>query len=455
MTFNKNSQSQGVFFTPERQQRLDLITHLIPNSRQPILLRGPAESGKSFFLREFKKQAPNNWLICMLEADEMTLSPTDAFESSFDQLENSDKPIRSRLTAWSRIEKIVVVLVEDMHLLDATGIDELFRLSEEHGCLRLLMTSSENLGEEVEGHCQLIDLEPFSQKQTADYAKARINAKGIDFVNLAGIDDVVLFIETGGLPGRINDVLQQMQESPLKAKAVKKGSNTLFILSAVVISLLIAVLLTQGFWFDEVVEPESTLALPKEVKKIPSLALNRDVLIKKPAPVQIPIEKFDKSPLQEKEVKADIRVEPDQVSEEEMALKEPLIEIIKAKKNKVLEKVPTVKKVIQTKVVRNEPLGLNHNWLNAQSTSKFTLQLLGVSQESSAKKYLASKKGVQGLHYFRNKKNDGAWFTVIYGVYTDKASAEAAAKILPKELKGVSPWLRSIQDVQSDMYNIK
>lgn len=121
------------------------------------------------------------------------------------------------MEAQSRAGKKVIICVEDVHRLANVHFEFLFGLADTYPCVRLLLTSSENIGESIEERCQLIDIEPFTQKQTAEYARFRVNRQGLAFVNLAGIDDVVLFIETGGLPGRINDVLDSMaQTTPSK-----------------------------------------------------------------------------------------------------------------------------------------------------------------------------------------------------------------------------------------------
>ena len=77
---------------------------------------------------------------------------------------------------------------------------------------------------------------------------------------------------------------------------------------------------------------------------------------------------------------------------------------------------------------------------------------MGASEEKSIRQYIASKKDVVELRYFRHKRNNGAWYTVIYGTYVDKTLAEVAAKSLPPQLKNIKPWVRSIESVNKDLF---
>ena len=204
------------FFPAERQSRLDLLLHLLANTRQTILLRGPEQSGKSYFVRQLEKQLNDTDLFVLVTATDLinAAMPLNVLTDAFNYLEGNKKQLLVRLEASSRAGRKVIVCIEDVHELEATHFDFLFQLSDNYNCLHILLTSSDNLGESVESRCQLMGLEPLTQKQTSEYARMIVAKKGIDVADLAGFDEVVLFIETGGLPGRINDVLEQMSHQP-------------------------------------------------------------------------------------------------------------------------------------------------------------------------------------------------------------------------------------------------
>jgi DamX protein len=461
MVTNQDSQQSTLFFTQERQQRLDLVMHLIPNSRQPILLRGPEAAGKSFFIGQFVKQVPKNWNVCALEAEELVISALDALDMAFKAVQQTDKSIQSRLSAWSSQEKVVVALIEDAHLLGSECFEQLFQLREEYSCLRLFFTSSENLGEDVEGRCQLIDLEPFTQKQTIAYAKERISSKGLGFVNLAGIDDVVLFIETGGLPGRINDVLDQMSTNPLQGERIKKPSNKLFIMSAVVVSIVLAIFLTYGLWDEKVIDEGFVLAIPSENNALSGEQFKKaqptdivkvqEIADVSPKPIMVKEKGNNAEVASEKEEKIKLPLVPS--SEPPLPVVEKAVEQMDSSDvvNSIITPQEPDIKVVE-ELTKKTPLALHIEWITAQSPTRYTLQLMGASEEKSIKQYMASKKDVVGLRYFRHKKDSGAWYTVIYGEYAEKKLAETATKNLPKQLKNIKPWVRSFESVNKDLF---
>jgi DamX protein len=498
---NRRESEEGVFFTPERQQRLDLILHLIPNTRQSILLRGPEQSGKSFFIRRFKAQADKKWRICSVSTEKLMKNdtPLQVCAEAFDGLEGNEKKLLVCLAAWSKAGEKVIICVEDAHHLDIARHEFLFQLSDNYECIQLLLTSSDNLGEEVESQCQPIDIEPFTQKQTSEYAKLRVNRKGLDFASLAGIDDVVLFIETGGLPGRINDVLDQMLMAPesgrIKPKK-EKPARLLWILGAAGVLMLTALfslfLDSDESSVHEKVKKDQEEAginifVPEKSPihhKVQPVELKQDVIAETPIEQEKETEteteqknpeKFStkvvddilaaqvekakaagKQPKDHKKVVVD--VERELIIEERLQAKPDVekiipkaIEVKTIPDESVLPSTSTKQKPIRDAVELTE-LQKNHIWLNKQDKNGYTLQLIGVSNEKSARDYISKHKGAGQLHFFQNKRNKGVWFSVIYGNFKDKVTALIAAKKLPASLGKLKPWVRSFAAVQGDIY---
>lgn len=463
MMHNLYAEDGGVlFFTVERQQRLDLILHLIPNSKQPILLRGPEQSGKSFFLKAFVQQNATEYAIFPLN---LSLAENEAdiygeLKQIFDADDKADKNPQSRLKAWSNISKTVLLLVEDVHALNKTLLSSLFDINNEYSCVRLILSSSENLGEAVEQQCQLIDLEPFSQKQTSDYARSKIEVKGVPFEGLAGVDDVVLFIETGGLPGRINDVLEQMLLNPHVDNEQKFMTKKMAILFTVGI-MLISISVISSFWSEDVrpvqIKSEIATSKPKltEVQKI------KQVAAVAPRPkVDDLVGAREISIPQDKKEEKKILVSTQEV-ETTPVVKQQKVEQFKkeqiVKKKIEPELLPIIEKqavIIKTDVAAKVTTRLEKDasWIKERTEGRYTLQLLGLSNDEAAKQYLANKAAIQELHYYQSKANKGRWYTIIYGDFLDRASAEKAAKNLPKIIGKNKPWIRQFSDVQKTMF---
>lgn len=69
------------------------MLHLIPNTSQSILLRGPEQSGKSFFIRKLKEQADKNWKMCSIKSQTMLAydDSMQAIADAFDEQEGNEK----------------------------------------------------------------------------------------------------------------------------------------------------------------------------------------------------------------------------------------------------------------------------------------------------------------------------------------------------------------------------
>lgn len=449
-----------LFFTMERQQRLDLILHLIPNSKQPVLLRGPEQSGKSFFLNVFMQQSCNKYAIYPLNLSlaEKELDIYGELKQIFDADDKADKHPQSRLKAWSNVGKIVLLLIEDVHALSKITLSSLFDINNEYGCVRLILSSSENLGEAVEQQCQLIDLEPFSQKQTSDYARSRLEVKGVIFEGLAGVDDVVLFIETGGLPGRINDVLEQMLLNPQVENEPKFMTKNMAILFTIGIAL-ISISVISSFWSEDVVPVQIKAEMPapkpklQEVKKIKRIEQVATLVAKQKVKdlagsQEVPV-KQDKK--EDEKVLIDTRKEEVTIFVEPQKVDQPKKESI-AKKNIKFEPRLIKKDKKEVKIIVISRLEKDTSWIKVREEGRYTLQLLGLSSDDAAKQYLANKTTIQELHYYQSKANKGSWYTIIYGDYLDRASAEKAAKRLPKIIGKNKPWIRKFSDIQKSMF---
>jgi len=468
----------GAFISAQRQQRLDLMHHLIPNTRQVILVRGPEKSGKSFFIRQFKAQANPGWNVCSVDAKQMMGSdePLAVIAKVFDELDKSEKPLLVRFASWSKAAKTAIICVEDVHQLDSNRLEFLFQLAQSHDCLHLLLTSSDNLAEDVEARCQLIDIEPLSQKETLDYAKSRMHTKGLDFVNIAGIDSVVLFIETGGLPGRINDVLDQMAQGTVgdvEKKSMDNGLSAKWIVTALIIiaTLIIFDLFPLGDRApaikNQAVELNEQAAIIKQEKKPVSVApldapsVNKDQpLLNKVKNKQEEVITLAAPPLSDSGLAPNVdtlEVDTKTVSNKKQ-LEEKATAKAVAKKQELTLKTQVLPIEEKKEALISDPektpgaLEINHKWIKEREAGHYTLQLLGVSTEQAAKEFVARHKDLNNLIYFKNKRNKGQWFSILYGDFVNKTEASKASKSMPASLGKLKPWLRNFKEVRLELF---
>ncbi|WP_415886715.1 AAA family ATPase [Neptuniibacter sp. QD37_6] len=85
----------------------------------------------------------------------------------------------------------------------------------------------------------------------------------------------------------------------------------------------------------------------------------------------------------------------------------------------------------------------------------YTLQMLGARSEESALGFVKSQKKPSDFYYFSTIYKGLPWHVVVHGKFANRDIANAAIRKLPKELKNVKPWARSIQGVKIDIKSKK
>ena len=90
----------------------------------------------------------------------------------------------------------------------------------------------------------------------------------------------------------------------------------------------------------------------------------------------------------------------------------------------------------------------NASWLLAQSDTSFTIQLIGFSDASRAKSYVAKQQQAGRFALFRTRSGERIVHVVSYGVYDSQSAAEAAVASLPATIGKVSPWVRPMASVK-------
>jgi len=81
----------------------------------------------------------------------------------------------------------------------------------------------------------------------------------------------------------------------------------------------------------------------------------------------------------------------------------------------------------------------------------YTLQLLGAREAASVEQFITAQPNPERFYYFRTIYKGAPWHVVVYGQFSDRASAMAAVQTLPESLRKLRPWARSIAGVKSDI----
>ncbi len=93
-------------------------------------------------------------------------------------------------------------------------------------------------------------------------------------------------------------------------------------------------------------------------------------------------------------------------------------------------------------------------WLLARPAEHFTLQLLGVRNESSLKNFLAHSQLPGPVAYFHTEYKGGDWYVLVQGDYPTMTAARTAISALPAAVRKSKPWPRTFSTVQADIQKV-
>lgn len=92
-----------------------------------------------------------------------------------------------------------------------------------------------------------------------------------------------------------------------------------------------------------------------------------------------------------------------------------------------------------------------NDWVLSQAPDRFTLQLFGSHEQKNAETFIHQHKLEKNANVFASERKGQDWYSVVYGVYPDKAAASAAIRTLPASLQKIKPWVRRFDDIQTSI----
>ncbi len=256
LTGQKNRGLQSLI-TQERTRKLELLIHLLANSRQALVVCGPEGIGKSTFLTVLQTRKIDSWLYCPVKG---TVKLT--IETIQKQLVQAIKPnhlqnmtLNALSGAFRRLEKQhkkIILMIDEAGQLSPGLINTLIDYAANNPVLRIVFVlTHEELDDKYssdnaldEGH--LIEIPPLSQQQCGEFLQ-HLATKSRSPVSFNDIDDALIaavYFETQGIPGLMVVKLPALEEAI-------PGNHSLWILVAAVIGLIALALGTQWFSASE------------------------------------------------------------------------------------------------------------------------------------------------------------------------------------------------------------
>jgi len=219
-----------LFLTPELNQRLDLLRHLVANSVRIPLVKGLAGSGKTTLLERLGQLSFVDWRSCRIDANSM-LQPDQLYARLGDCFEVPGGVEPSTDALLHRCGELVaegcipVVLVDDAHLLPPSTLEALLGLYHsppaEGVNLRVVLFALPQIEDRIRASrfqdaarqtLQTLDLLPMNREQTEQMVEQMLRAAGLsDPVNVTTAQLDRIFRESGGLPGEIGKQIEVLQ----------------------------------------------------------------------------------------------------------------------------------------------------------------------------------------------------------------------------------------------------
>ncbi|GAB6068451.1 hypothetical protein JCM13664_17710 [Methylothermus subterraneus] len=473
------------FLSPERQQKYDLLVHLLGNLEQPVFLSGPEGIGKSAFLARLRDHPPPKWRVFSLTASPQTT------------LEQVQKALAEALAAKGQRE-VVVLALDDAGRLAPGVLDAICRFAVQTadlGLLAALRPDELHLKAVSDpwavGEAQVIELPPLSEQQCADYFERLWLQRG-----RSGEPDPELVQEiyrrTHGVPGWIqHEVVELFGRPPLRWHLAL--AKPVYLALGVVGIAVVAV----TYWQSRQHASESVLPLspapsadPMAASAPPGVAAPPSPLAPKPPEkaqgeitepvavvVQAPAAEVAAGEEAQKEAKDESAPQSElpppnpalpvekapSVSSKPQAteVRKPAAEAVKAKEGRpVVEKSPPAPPKSPPAAEAQKPVGeppktqdaasevaktagiQPREWVLKQPSSRFALQIGFFRDPKALAEFARRHPKLRPLAYY--PKGNG--YVLLYGAFSSIDEVQQATRKLPPEIGQASIWrFKSIQ----------
>lgn len=523
----------GYFSDPALRQRLDLLQHLAEYADLLLLVKGEAGVGKTALLEQLLKRARDNWRVCRIDATPLTtthqllvlLGAQLGLEGDQGSADDLRERIAQRLRNLQAGGQIALLVVDDAHVLAEPVLEAILQLYGLRGpngkLLRVLLLaepqierslSSPRLSAMRRQVTHTLDVPPLSEDQAAAYVAHRL-----------GVDDGVspapdaselhrIFQASGGLPGRINPLLDPVAAEPappaeqsLPARRMLRIGPVKLAAIVTVVVVLVAILVFQraiNTLFapapaHKVITAEQpgqiALALPKPASpSAPTTDTHPPVAVApspavpppsdsaaaappeptappahpQPAPAAAPAQVAPAvSPPSVPEVQSSAVANPPAppVSPSAAAPPAPSAPSPPQPLSPAPPAPPTAAPAVPPPAPRQAMPAAKprtaaksaairgREWLLAQSPAKYTLQLMGGRDSESLKRFVRRHHLEGKVAVYRTRYRGGPWYVLLYGIYPNHDAAVVARKDLSKAVRGASPWPRSLSSVQAQI----
>lgn len=497
----------GLFYPGgARQEMVEQLLHLARFSDSTLLICGPAGAGKTAMLRHFVAQSASDTRYCVIEAalldspERLLGRILGGFDIEFPAavtLEDGLGRLEEFVAARHAQGLLSWIVLDDAQHLHADALMLLPRLLQQTGSsARLILfaepqwqqTLQQALPETAQLH--VLELAPFDRGESYAYIHYRLKTAGLEVeppFNAGEFEEI--HRQSAGLPGRINMLARKVLTDAVVEVEQPLSTLPLWHFGVVAATLLALLLLYMWGSLDEEAPPRPTPRAGVVERGAPEVADPASIepggivgdAVQAPSIVTAnAIDTRDQTGLQSSGARAEgdepagresVATAPSEVPAAgkpagSVASAQPADATVVSPDSAVTgQEVPVVPVPKAAEPARpavaeksfvypdgkraGGELSPDEKYLLGLDASHYLIQIMGSDDEAKVRAFAARQDLT--LRQFRKLYNGAAWFALVHGDFSDRASAERTLEELPEGLRKARPWVRRADTVQAEI----
>jgi len=435
------------------EQRLQVLRHLVQGTDLLVLVVGESGSGKTTLLHRYLVKTDENWKAVLIKPGPARLSepvPTGQQQESYRAFIQQDArdPIVIVDDAHKVSQKDLRFLLQEALVPEsAYKIKRLVLFGEPSLCHYIAAFSESTAADMV---INKITMPALTRREGESYLQYRPALAGYTGGSLFKPSVIkMIHKKSEGLPGRMNELANRWLTKKYAPNSQKEGIFTLLRnlplkvvgwgVAAIAVMVLGLIVSNQMDSTPRSSSGEKTGSLRVFRAKIPTVV---DVGTPKFINRVIP-EAAETAPRPVAETKG----KPPVAEQPTVLAKVPPQQVIQPQVKPSPIKPATPPKATAKNTIYRE------DWLLDQTSSFYTLQVLGVRNEESLLNFVKAHKLLQNQNvaYYKTVYRGEQWYPLLYGVYPTKSEAADAVKELPEKVQKSIPWLRKMSAIQKEV----
>jgi DamX protein len=450
-----------------RGRQLDTLLHLSHFSDYLVLVTAATGAGKSTFIDQFLRVQPADACIVHLALNE-TVSAAWVIRQLVQQLpvqlpnhaslEVSILAIQELAQELTRDEQVLLLVVDDAHWLDDDALELLANLLPRSAKVdsrpHVILCADQSLVERIEApqftemrqeRFYHLVLAPFSQEESADYLRQRLQIMGIaQGQGLAPIQLLQLHQLAQGNPGYLN---------MLANKALHKGGFVqqtglpiMHIAATIMVVCLLAGIWVFNYVTDSTRPPIDLPQVATVIEVVEADVEAADDLLSEPIAQALP----PLEPIELSTPSANVSLQPELQPEPKLepeSMLEPAVVV--AVPEPAATATPVLPAWPQATAISQHAYG--YAALMKVSPEHFSLQVLGARLEPTLEAFLTRHKLEQPYYVLQLERGNAPWYILLVGDYQNSGAARDAIKALPLALRNQQPWPRQVLKIQQQI----